>query len=602
MTLQDIIFSISNDKNISLEEIKRDYAKQNKLSVLPTNIQLIKTYKNLVKDWKILADEKILDILRKRAIRSSSWIVPIQVLTKPFWCPGKCIFCPTDISMPKSYINTEPGAMRALLNKFDPYKQTYNRLLSLQLAWHKTDKIEMIVLGGTWDVYPKSYKYDFIKWLFDACNHFDEFLEKIDFDEDNPMSARFSIPDELGIKYSENIEQAHEINENSNHRIIGLTVETRPEYITDENCQFWRSLWVTRLEIGLQSLFDEVLDANKRWHSVEQIRQWLHKLRQYGFKFSTHFMSGLYMSDMQKDIESFRLAFEDIYIRPDEIKFYPTGVIPNTELFDLYQKWIYKLQPKEETAEIIRKITIDYIPPYTRIKRLIRDIPANEVIGDEYVTNLRQIVEDKIRKDYQADENLRKNQYEKLAENKTLVENFEQLKFLVQKNSGTHTYILWWDFDISSIRAFVSLCTRNREVRNKKEDTKNELLVVRQYDSSAWKELFISYEDELWYLYGFARLLLIKPEETIDNFEGLWKNVALIRELHVYGQLAQINKKDEEKTQHQWLWTRLMLVAQDIAKYVGYEKMSVISGVWVRGFYEKKLGYRKEGTYVVKDL
>jgi len=159
--------------------MKRKWAKERKEKDVPTNMMLFKTYQALVAEAKIIKDTEIEGLLRKRTIRSESGIVPIQVLTKPFWCPGKCIFCPNDATMPKSYINTQPGAMRALLNQFDPYKQVYNRLLSLTLTGHATDKIEMIVLGGTRDVYPKRYKKEFVKGLYDACNSFPEFLKKV---------------------------------------------------------------------------------------------------------------------------------------------------------------------------------------------------------------------------------------------------------------------------------------------------------------------------------------------------------------------------------------------------------------------------------------
>lgn len=193
----------------------------------------------------------------------------------------------------------------------------------------------MIVLGGTWDVYPKKYKTEFVKGLYDACNHFDEFFAQIDIDMESGKAARYTETQDFCITYPATIEASIKRNETAHHRIIGLTVETRPEYVTDENCQYWRTLGVTRIEMGIQSLFDDVLDANKRGHSVEQIRIAMHKLRQYAFKVSCHFMPGLYGSTVEKDIATFQMAYDDIWIRPDEQKFYPTAVIPNTELYDL---------------------------------------------------------------------------------------------------------------------------------------------------------------------------------------------------------------------------------------------------------------------------
>lgn len=171
---------------------KRKFAKEHKSPELPTNVSILKTYKQMVQEGEIAQQGWIEQILKKRAVRSMSGIVPIQVLTKPFRCPGKCIFCPNDATMPKSYINTQPGAMRALLNQFDPYKQAYNRLLSLTLTGHATDKIEMIVLGGTRDVYPQKYKTAFVKGLYDACNHFPEFLEQIEIDFSTPKAPRYT--------------------------------------------------------------------------------------------------------------------------------------------------------------------------------------------------------------------------------------------------------------------------------------------------------------------------------------------------------------------------------------------------------------------------
>lgn len=181
------------------------------------------------------------------------------------------------------------------------------------------------------------------------------------------------------LQYSQTLEDAIATNEASAHRIIGLTVETRPEYVTDENCKLWRNLGVTRLEMGVQSMYDEVLDANKRGHNVQQIRQACHRLRQYGFKFSIHIMPGLYQSSYEKDLGTFQKIYEDPFLLPDEIKFYPTSVIPNTELYNLYKQGKYIPLETSQIKQLIKETFLHIIPPYTRIKRLIRDIPATEI-------------------------------------------------------------------------------------------------------------------------------------------------------------------------------------------------------------------------------
>lgn len=611
-TLLNQILNLSKEELTSdnIRKLKRDFSKQNKLTDLPTNIQLLKIYKKFISDWKIEKNIKLENLLKKRAIRSMSWIVPIQVLTKPYTCPGQCIFCPTDATMPKSYINTEPGAMRALLNEFDPIKQTYNRLLSLNITWHATDKIEMIVLGGTFDVYPMDYKIEFIKSLYDACNTFDEFYENIEVDAENPKAAKFTINEWLNIKYSETLQQAQDINESANHRIIWLTIETRPEFVTDKNCQFWRELWVTRLEIWVQSCFDDVLEANKRWNTIQQVRNALHKLRQYWFKFSTHFMPWLYKSTVEKDIETFKIAYEDIYLKPDEIKFYPTSVIPNTELYNIYIKWDYKPLDNDQIKFIIEEVKLKYIPPYTRIKRLIRDIPATEIVAWSDITNLRQIVMNELTKKFSIYENIRVQQYQRLYKNPKYFDKIKELLNYIKTDeiNEDETFIIWENIDSNSPRNFVCLCTRCREIRNKNNNWElrinnwewNSLLVIRKYQSSVWTELFISFEDNFWYLYGFTRLLLPKFEEAIE-YPWLWKKTALIRELHVYWQLSKIWQSEEWETQHKWIWTQLMETAEYISKNANYQKLSVISWVWVKWYY-KKLWYQNDWTYVSKDL
>jgi ELP3 family radical SAM enzyme/protein acetyltransferase len=660
--LQDIIMQIQDtdpellDKKYFLH-MKRRYAKNHKLAEVPSNSELLRVYHDMLKNKQIQPSLVIEWLLKKRAIRSQSGIVPVQVLTKPYWCPGKCIFCPNDFTMPKSYINTEPGAMRALLNNFDPIKQVYNRLLSLTLTGHAVDKIEMIVLGGTWDVYPDDYKEEFIKWLYDACNTFQDFYEKVQFDPDKKYS--YTIQWVEDIQYPATIQESQQINESAGCRMIGLTVETRPEYVNDENCQFWRKLGVTRLEMGVQSLYDDVLDANKRWHTVEQARQAVHKLRQYGYKMSLHMMPWLYGSDYDKDIDSFRQLYDDPYFRPDEIKFYPTSVIPNTELYELYLKWEYKPLETDVIQQLIREVLLDIIPPYTRIKRLIRDIPSTEIVAGSSVTNLSQLTHDKMKKELK-DTPVMQWLYKRLYKNACI---FDSLgAFLAEsyklQAEGIQTFVIGQEPDIQQYRNFVSLDTRSREIRNRFQEqwwlpqvgreSGVVNLLIRRYHSSMWWEYFLSFEDELGYLYGLLRLLLPERDKTID-FVWLGADTAMVRELHVYGQLAQlkatgtfdklgsslssekpndensvalrnrltrsIEKKKEDShyssplwlasspgiEQHKGFGSQLVAAAEQIARHYNYGNLSIIAGVWVKAYY-RKLGYEDVGTYVVKQL
>lgn len=490
----------------------------------------------------------------------------------------------------------------------------YNRLLSLTLTGHKTDKIEMIVLGGTWDVYPDEYKEEFIKALYDACNTFPEFYAKVQFDKDKKYS--YTIDKIEDITYPETIEESEKINESADCRMIWLTIETRPEYVSDANCQFWRRLGVTRLEMGVQSLYDDVLDANKRGHSVQQAREAVHKLRQYGYKMSVHMMPGLYGSDYEKDVDSFRQLYDDPFFRPDEIKFYPTSVIPNTELYDLYLKGEYKPLETDVIQKLIREVFLDIIPPYTRIKRLIRDIPSTEIVAGSSVTNLSQLTHNQMKKELKNTPEMQAL-YDRLYDAMEVFDSLDSFldhpwSFAMTHDDGVKTFVIGQEPDVENYRNFVSLDTRSREIRNRSLDMQGmpkvdagdgiANLVIRRYRSSVGREYFLSFEDGLWYLYGLLRLLLPDSGKTVD-FVWLGHTTAMVRELHVYGQLAWLQKKAHENiaTQHTWFGSQLVAAAERIAAVGGYEKLSIIAWVGVKAYY-RKLGYGDEGTYVVKWL
>ena len=604
--MEELVIQLLNNKNLDAEKLKdaqRFFAKKNNLDTLPSKSQILQTYFELVKKWEIKKNEDFEILLRKRAIRSLSWIVPVQVLTKPFPCPSHCIFCPNDPEMPKSYIKSEPWAMRAWLNQFNPLKQVYNRLYSLSQTWHKTDKIEMIVLWGTWDFYPEDYKIDFIKNLYNACNTFDE-LKIENNKERKDWKYAFNIVNEDEIKYADSLEEAIKINETANHRIIGLTIETRPEFVTDENCQSRRRMGGTRIEMWVQSTDNHILDLNQRGHHIEEVKEALHKLRQYALKFSIHIMPGLYGSSIEKDIQTFREVYSDPYLKPDEIKFYPTSVIPWTVLYKLYEEKKYNPITTEWISEVITKTFSSIIPPYTRIKRLIRDIPATEIAAWSNVTNLSQLMHEKLLKEYKWDKQKAQEFYKRIYPNLRMFSNEQELLDCLNesnKASDIDTFILWDNPDLASYRHYVSLDTRSREVRNKTEETKSLNLVVRKYQSSVWDEYFISFEDELWYLYWFTRLLHPLKENTID-YEWLWDSTALIRELHVYWALQSLHDEQENnKVQHTGLWRKLLEFAEKFSKEKKYDKLSIISWVGVREYYRKNW-YHLEWTYMSKDL
>ena len=599
-----------------LHSSKKEICKNYNVKDLPTNIQLFQMYNQMLLKAEIEANDKIKWLLVKRKVRSLSGIVPVQVLTKPWTCPGKCIFCPDETIMPKSYISTEPGAMRALLNKFDPIKQVYNRLLSLQLTGHDTDKIEMIVLWGSWDAYTEDYKIEFTKALFDACNTFDEYKKTVNVDISNPRASRFTTMKDFDINISSSLEEAQKINETASCRIIGFTIETRPDLVTEKNIRKRRNLGVTRIEIWVQSLFDDVLEANKRWHNVETIKQAFHNMRKYGLKISAHIMFGLYGSSTKKDLETFEKLFKDPYLRPDELKVYPTSVIPNTELYKLYKEGKYTAITQEEIEHIIIQIKQNIIPPYTRIKRLIRDIPATEIVAGSNVTNLRQMVVNKMKKLLKEDKTMQENYHDRLYLNwevldinhLDLIDSYDDIcskksklfeEFIWKETQKVfETLIIGKNLDLEKNNDLICLCTRCREIRNRIDEKETLVLIIRKYKSSVGEEFFISLEDYKGYLYGFTRLLLPYQEEIVD-YDWLWKDTGIIRELHVYGQLEKIWKA--WKNQHRGFGTQLMNIAEFISEKRWYKYLSVISGIGVKKYYNK-LGYQHSGTYVKKQL
>ncbi|MFZ2150688.1 MAG: radical SAM protein [Candidatus Absconditicoccaceae bacterium] len=615
--VQQLIDTPKNKLGLELfVDYKRNFARKYKMKDLPSNIDILRSYREMIDKRYIKKNTELEQFLKKRKIRSASGIVAIQVLTKPFWCPGECIFCPNDPTMPKSYIKSEPGAMRALLNDFDPLKQVYNRLTSLTLAGHPTDKIEMIVLGGTRDVYPKKYKIDFIKGLYDAANTFAKLKIKSlesGMNDKNVQRFKYKLEGLDKIKYSKTLDESIKRNEKAGHRIIGLTIETRPEYVTDENCKLWREMGVTRIEIGLQSMYDDILIKNKRGHTVEHFRQAIHKLRQYAFKFSVHIMPGLYCSTYAKDLGTFKKIYSDIYVKPDEIKFYPTSVIPNTELYNLYKEGKYKPISTDYIKKLISQTFLEVIPPYTRIKRLIRDIPAPEIAAGSNITNLSQLAHAEIKlKLKSGNADVLEKFYGRLYPDFKIIKKLNSLELKNFIKGKKETLIVGKNPDLSIFRNFVSLDTRSREIRQKIQDTRLKQkteqvnLIIRKYESSVGLELFISFEDALGYLYGFARLLLPSNDNVID-WKGLGNNTSMIRELHVYGNVAMLQGKNERmkegnyKVQHKGFGKQLMELAEKISIVGGYKKLSVISGIGVREYY-RKLGYRLEGTYMLKIL
>lgn len=518
-----------------LTNIKKGIAEKYKIP-FPTNIELIKKYREMIKNKEIRACPTIEKILQVRAIRSLSGVVSIALLVSPApkWgrgkktCPFNCLFCPIPKDLPKSYLKNEPAVMRAIANNFDPYKQVSTRIKALQSTGHPTDKIELIIIGGSWSYLPKRYQSWFIKRSFDACNEIS----------------------------SKRLEEAQEKNEQANNRIIGITVETRPNYITRKEIKQMRKLGITRIELGVQSIYNKILNLNNRGEGIESTINATKLLKNAGFKVCYHIMPNLYGSNIEMDIQMFKDLFSNPNFQPDYLKIYPCIVVKNSQLYQVWKEGRFKPYTDEELTYLLKTIK-QLIPPYCRVIRVVRDIPSTDIVGGSKISNLNQIVLDEMKKEGKE-----------------------------------------------------CRCIRCREIR-KEYHSDIKLKIFRQnYNASDGKEIFLSWEDEeRKNIYSLLRLRLPAYAKSSTNKSNqkekallpVLQNSALIREIHTYGKVQKIKKREKESPQHKGLGRKLLQEAEKIAKKAGYKKMVIISGVGVRKYYQK-LGYHLKETYMVKNL
>ena len=368
-----------------LEEIRRgrDVTKTLRSHPLPNGgylnkSMLVAIYKEMVAAGEIKEDARLLERIRMKPMRTLSGVTTVTVLTKPYPCPGKCIFCPTDVRMPKSYLPDEPGAMRAVEHRFDPYDQVMSRINQLNGLGHPTDKIELLILGGTWSSYRRDYQEWFVKRCFDAMNGVSHEGQK----------------GEWKVESGE-LEQDHSINETASHRNVGLVIETRPDEITPDEIRWLRHLGVTKVQMGAQSLDDRILEMNKRGHDVECTRKAVALLRAAGFKIVLHWMPNLHGATPGSDREDFSRLWTDFC--PDEIKIYPNQLLANAELYEYWQRGEFKPYTTEELIDLLADIK-PTIPRYCRVNRVIRDIPSTNVVEGNRRTSLRQDVQDEMKR------------------------------------------------------------------------------------------------------------------------------------------------------------------------------------------------------------
>lgn len=515
MIIKELIKKRIKNQN-DLGFFKRKISKRYKIPC-PNNIELLKAYQKFLKEKRSKTSKKIENLLKKRPIRSLSGIVNISVLTKPYPCLGKCIFCPIEKGIPKSYLSGEPAVERAKRLNYDPYLQVKKRIEVLKSEGHPTDKIELRIVGGTWSFYPLNYRIVFVKRCFDAAN------------EEN----------------SKTLEEAQRKNERAKNRIVGISIETRPDFINENEIINLRKMGVTMVEMGVQTIFDDVLKKNNTNLTQEKIVKATQLLKNAGFKVLYHLMINLPGSSLEKDLECFKIVFSDERFKPDWIKIYPVVVVKGSQLYQIWKERKYKSYSDKNLIELLIKIK-KKMPYWVRVARILRDIPANKIEAGCRISNLREVVKKEMEK-----RNLKCN------------------------------------------------CIRCREIKEKYNPKEKIYLFREEYIASEGKEFFLSFENKKrTKLYSFLRLRITK---NYPPSISILKNSAIIREIQTYGEMVPIATK-KLAPQHRGLGKKLIKEAEKIIrKEFRLNKIAVISGVGARDYF-RKLGYKLKETYMSKSL
>jgi elongator complex protein 3 len=466
--------------------------------------------------------------LQKRPVRTVSGVAVVATMTTPHECPhGKCAYCPggPDLGVPQSYTGHEPATLRGLQNDFDPYRQVESRLTQLSTIGHSINKVELIVMGGDWCSKPPEYQKFFVKGCLDAMNQ--------------------SISSDIG--------QAMKVNETAKVRNVGLTFETRPDWVTPESIDNMLNMGATRVEIGVQTLSDEILQKVERGHGIEATVKATKLLRDNGLKVCYHIMPGLPGATVESDLETFKELFSDPRFRPDMLKIYPTLVVKNTKLYEWWKSGEYTPYTNEQVVSLIAD-AVSEMPEYVRIQRMQRDIPLHQIEAGLNKGNLRELVHQRMKKTGQRNPTIR---YREIG-------HFQM---------------------------------RSKELVN----PTNIQLVRRDYEASDGTEVFLSFEDtDLDIVFGFLRLR--HPSPDTHRIELTEKPSVIIRELRVYGPVVDIGKRDRDAWQHLGLGEKMISKAEEI----GHEDFNaaqilVNSGIGVKEYY-RDLDFVDKGPFLAKGL
>lgn len=575
---------------------KRVFAKRR---LLPYYQQVKQGDRERWESWGVTPEleSRLLAALRMKPRRSASGVATITVITKPWPCGGDCLFCPNDIRMPKSYLHNEPACERAEQNWFDPYLQVTSRLTALTQMGHATDKIELIVLGGTWSDYPQGYQVWFISELFRALNEFspDEatcagaaeraaYYRSQGFPLDGGEFERAAATAQRGLDrhartynqaFSElygagspwrraagrqtaefdELERLQHENEGARCRVVGLVIETRPDAIDPCSLTVIRRLGCTKVQMGVQSLDQGVLDANDRGIEVGQIERAFDLLRIFGFKIHAHAMVNLMGSTPDRDKADYRRLVLGAPYQPDEVKLYPCALIEGARLQERFEVGEWAPYTEEELLDVLVS-DVAATPAFCRISRMIRDFSSHDIVAGNKKPNLRQLVEERLRAEGDA-------------------RGIQEIRF---------REVATGDVPVDDLR-----------------------MEVVSYETSNTRERFLQWVTSENRIAGFLRLSLpsqgyVRSECARRDSAGLPIGLgeAMIREVHVYGMATRLGA-DGTSAQHLGLGRRLIERASEIARDSGYERLNVISAVGTRAYY-RHLGFSDCGLYQQKEL
>jgi elongator complex protein 3 len=498
--------------------------------------------------------------LRTAPVRSHSGVLPVTVLTRPHPCPGRCVFCPSDARMPKSYLASEPGAQRAEQHAFDPYRQTWARLEAFRAMGHPLDKVELIVLGGTWSAYPLPYRRWFVLRCLEALCEFGAVGELPQRPE--PFGSFEGLPAVASGVYNETVSahlRAHQDgrlrapdeqaswaalahaqrrNEDAEIRCVGLSLETRPDEIDEAEVLCLRRLGATKIQLGIQSLSDEVLRRNQRGHDVSATRDAMTLLRGAGFKLHAHWMPNLLGSSPDADLEDFERLFADPAIRPDELKLYPCSLVESAELMDHHRAGAWRPYDDAELLHVVSE-GMRRTPRWCRLTRVVRDIPSPDIVVGNKRTNFREIAEAELRR-----------------------------------------------------RGVALADVRAREIRDEGFEPGELELRDTRYDTAIGAESFLELVTPEDRIVAFARLALPQRPSFVPELG----ESAVLRELHVYGPAAGLGEASAGRPQHAGLGRQLLDAARERAASAGHTSLAVISAIGTRAYY-RRLGFRDGALY-----